>query len=56
MCIRDSSPTDQQWRDILGVLLVQADNLDGGYLKHWAKDLQLDSLLRKALDAVKNQP
>ena len=48
------SPTDQQWRDILGVLLVQSGNLDRGYLKHWAKDLKLDTLLSKAFEAVKN--
>ena len=48
------SPTDQQWRDILGVLLVQSDNIDHGYLKHWAKDLRLDALLQRALEAVKN--
>ncbi len=43
------SPTDQQWRDVLGVLLVQAGKLDLGYLRFWSRDLGLTALLDKAL-------
>jgi hypothetical protein len=37
--------SDQQWRDILGVLLVQADRLDRDYLRKWAIELGVADLL-----------
>lgn len=46
------SPTDQQWRDVLGVLLVQT-GIDSGYLRFWARELGLVELLDKALEAVR---
>ncbi len=42
--------SDRQWRDVLGVLKVQADALDQSYLREWAARLKLDELLRRALD------
>jgi hypothetical protein len=40
--------SEQQWKDVLGVLRVQAERLDEGYLDHWASDLGLNDLLGRA--------
>jgi hypothetical protein len=40
--------SERQWRDVLGVLQVQAGRLDDGYLDHWAADLSVADLLRRA--------
>jgi hypothetical protein len=39
----------RQWEDILGVLAVQGDGLDHGYLRKWAEVLDVMDLLGKAL-------
>ena len=44
--------SDQQWRDILGVLLVQGDALDNAYLDRWAAELGVADLLARARDVV----
>ena len=41
--------SDRQWRDILGVLKVQAGRVDLDYLRHWAAELKVDDLLQRAL-------
>jgi hypothetical protein len=41
--------SDRQWRDILGVMKVQADRLDFNYLAQWAEILKLTDLMIQAL-------
>jgi hypothetical protein len=41
--------SDRQWRDILGVLKVQAGRLDLEYLRKWAANLSVADLLERAL-------
>ncbi len=41
--------SDRQWRDILGVLKVQAGRLDYDYLQQWAAELNVADLLQRAL-------
>ena len=43
--------SDRQWRDILGVLKVQAGRLDLDYLSKWAAELKVIDLLQQALKA-----
>jgi hypothetical protein len=40
--------SEQQWKDVLGVLQVQAGRLDDAYLDHWAADLGVADLLARA--------
>jgi hypothetical protein len=42
--------SDRQWRDILGVLKVQAGRLDLDYLHKWAVELGVADLLQQALE------
>jgi hypothetical protein len=42
--------SDQQWHDILGVLRVQAGQLDLVYLREWAEELHVAGLLARASD------
>ncbi len=42
--------SQQQWKDILGVLKVQAEKLDFEYLKHWASRLNISDLLSRSFD------
>ena len=41
--------SERQWRDVLGILEVQAGNLDLEYLRKWAKELKVSDLLEQAL-------
>jgi hypothetical protein len=41
--------SDRQWRDILGVMVVQAGRLDLDYLRTWAQELNVADLLQRAL-------
>jgi len=41
--------SDRQWRDILGIVLVQGDGLDVEYLRRGAQSLDVSDLLERAL-------
>jgi hypothetical protein len=41
--------SERQWRDVLGILEVQAGSLDLDYLRKWAKQLRVGDLLERAL-------
>ena len=47
---KGGSVSEQQWRDVLGVLKVQGDKLDLEYLKYWASRLNLSDLLNRSFD------
>lgn len=46
--------SDSQWRDVLGILLVQTDTLDDSYLRTWARRLDVEDLLQRALNDVQS--
>jgi hypothetical protein len=45
------SQSEKQWRDVLGVMKVQGENLDGSYLSQWATAIGLETRLNEALQA-----
>jgi len=47
---RGNEVSERQWRDVLGVLKVKADQLDHDYLRRWAAKLAISDLLEKAFD------
>src|SRR5262245_18046937 len=53
---RGNEVSERQWRDVLGVLKVQADQLDYDYLRHWAARLDVADLLEKAVDEAGVNP
>ena len=48
--------SERQWRDIIGVLKVQENNLDMEYLQKWIDRLQLSDLWKKLLDEKSEAP
>ena len=45
-------PSEIQFKDALGVLLAQKDNLDFDYLKRWAKELGIEDALKQLMKAA----
>jgi hypothetical protein len=43
--------SDRQWRDVLGIVRVQAGRLDAAYLRRGAAILEVEDLLTKAMSA-----
>src|SRR5262249_12179076 len=39
--------SEMQWRDLLGVVRIQAGQLDEAYLDHWAAELEVVDLLEE---------
>ena len=44
--------SERQWRDVIGVLKVQAERLDLDYLRQWAQELGVSDLLERALSGA----
>jgi hypothetical protein len=40
--------SERQWRDVLGIIMVQGNKLDLAYLRQWAKELKVSDLLERA--------
>ena len=40
--------SENQWKDVVGILKVQAGSLDLPYLNQWARDLHVEDLFEKA--------
>ena len=43
--------SEKQWRDVLGVLKLQGDRLDGEYLRRWGAELNIAEVLDQAFQA-----
>lgn len=46
--------SEQQWRDVIGVLKVQENSLDRAYLEKWAAELGIADLLQRAWKEVES--
>lgn len=46
--------SDQQWRDITGVIRVSGDAMDGVYLRRWAYHHGVDDLLERAIGQARS--
>lgn len=44
--------SERQWRDVLGMIKIQQDQLELAYLRHWAAELKVADLLEKVLAAA----
>jgi hypothetical protein len=44
--------SEQQWKDLLGLVKVQRPRLDESYLRHWANEIRVNDLLDRLWAAV----
>jgi|SRR5208337_4512095 len=44
--------SENQWRDAIGILKIQAEGLDSTYLRKWAEELGISDLLLRARQEV----
>lgn len=42
--------SERQWNDVLGLIRIQKDRLDAGYLRRWARHLGVEDLLEKVFE------
>lgn len=47
--------SERQWKDVLGVMAVKADDLDLDYLRRWARELEVLDLLERALSQSRGE-
>jgi len=47
--------SDRQWRDVLGVLVVQGEDMDEMYLRRAAQSLGVSDLLDRALGEARDR-
>lgn len=47
--------SDRQWRDILGIILVQGERLDQTYLQRGARALDVSALLQRATSEAQDE-
>ena len=46
--------SENQWKDVLGIIKVQAHSLDLPYMNHWARELHVEDLFEKALHQARS--
>lgn len=44
--------SERQWRDILGILKTRSGELDLAYMQKWARELEVEDSLKRALNEV----
>lgn len=47
--------SERQWRDILGIMKIQGENLDLAYMRTWAQSLGVADLLKKVVQESSSQ-
>ena len=47
--------SERQWRDVLGIILVQQDRLDNVYLERGARNLGVSDLLERAMGRAQDE-
>jgi hypothetical protein len=52
---RGNEVSEQQWKDVQGVMKVQSGRLDLEYLRQWAGELGVSDLLERAFDEAATQ-
>jgi hypothetical protein len=50
---RGGEVSERQWTDVLGVMRVQGERLDGAYLRRMAAALHVEDLLERALEQAR---